>query len=64
MSSSTLKSEIINEILQNSDICVKNQQVGEPEMTMDEKRAFLDDFIDSKKSSTFLSRYKSISIMD
>lgn len=57
MSSSALKSEIINEILQNSDVCVKSQQVGDPEMTMNDKTAFLNDFIDSKKSSTFLSRF-------
>lgn len=51
------KEEIINEILLNSDVVVKSQQIGEPEMTLEEKRRFLGDYIEQKKASAFLSRF-------
>lgn len=57
MSCANLKTEIINEILKDEFVSVKSQQVGEPEMTLTEKRIFLEEFIEEKKASVFLSRF-------
>lgn len=55
-----LKTEIINEILNAKDIEVKSQQIDEPELTLDEKRTYLEAYIDEKKASVFLSRFGKI----
>lgn len=59
MSHSELKADIINEILRNPDIEVKSQQIDEPEMTLEQKRTFLESYIEEKKASVFLSRFGS-----
>lgn len=52
-----LKCRIIRGILADPDVVVKSQQIGEPEMTLDEKRAFLEEFIEEKKPSIFLAKF-------
>lgn len=57
MEGNVVSEDIINEILLNSDVVVKSQQIGEPEMTLEKKRAFLNDLLETKRASAFLSRF-------
>lgn len=52
-----LKSRIVSEILSNEDVVVKSQQIDDPEMTLEEKRTYLLDFIEEKKPSVVLSKF-------
>lgn len=52
-----LRTSIISDILAHKDVVVKSQQMDEEELSLDEKRAFLEEFIAQKKPSIVLTRF-------
>lgn len=51
------EADLISEILHHDDVFLKSQQLNEPDLSYEEKVAFLREFLAQKKHSLFLARF-------